>query len=768
MRHKIISLRVYLFILLLCTVTPITIYAAWLVLHFAKGERQSIESGIRDTNRALITALDREFESSIAALNVLATSKLLDTGNYRQFYALCERARATQAGWKSIILHDPSGKPFLNLLVPFGKPLPPLVGKESFKKVLRTKKAAILELVKGPKGHWTFGVRVPVLRRGEVKYVLSAIIEASHVGAIMREQKLPSSWLGIIHDQERHLVARTRSTSKFIGQKAAMLKMAPRGAMAGSLRSAKIDGVASYSFFRRSPFSGWYVVLNVPAELLDRPVEHSILTVVGVGLIALLFGGLFAISMSRRINHSVAGIRTLAQALGLKQRIGQIEQSPVSELITITEALYDASKLLQEGEAKQRQAEQELREVNDRLEQRVSERTATLEQEMRKKESLEESLRNQALLLQLTHDAIIVRSFDGAKIQFWNNGAAQVYGWSTEEAVGKVVHKLLCSRYQEPLNEIESKVARTGRWEGELIQTRKDGTEIILESRWSVRRSPDGRPLEILQLNSDITSKKYAEQKAQENEWLAGVGTMTAIFAHEIGNPLHSISTSLELVERQLEGKLKPGSRLKKTLELSSQEIQRVSALLREFRAFARPQIGNFQLTNLVDLIKDVLVPQTVVCRKAGIKIKPLFEELRPTLIDRDKMKQVILNLCKNAIEAMPDGGVLTIRTHQAEDIGILEISDTGVGIPQEVDVFQLFTTTKSNGTGLGLPLVRQIIAAHQGTVHYTSEAGQGTTFRICLRARSNPDGSNEAQPQEAGNPGAAQLEVRQAATSPT
>ncbi len=750
MRRKIISLRVYLFILLLCTVTPITIFATWLVLHFAKGERESIESGIRETNRALITALDREFQSDVAALNVLATSKLLDTDNFSQFYALCERARVTQPGWKSVILHDASGKSLLNLLVPFGKPLPTLVGQESFDKVLRTKKAAILELVKGPKGRWTFGIRVPVLRRGEVKYVLSAIIDPSHIGAIMQEQKLPGPWLGIIHDQKRHLVARTRSVDKFIGQNVTLIKDAPDGAVEGSLRGNNRNGAASYSFFRRSPLSGWYVVLNVPAELLDRPVQRSILTVVAVGLIALLFGSLLAVYMSRRINHSIAGIRTLAQALGLKQPIGRIEQSPVSELITITEALYDASKHLQEGEAKQRQAEQELREANEQLEQRVSERTATLDQEMSKKGALEESLRSQALLLQLTHDAIIVRSFENATIKFWNNGAAQIYGWSTEEAVGKGVQELLHSRYPEPLNEIEKSVARTGRWEGELIQTRKDGTEIILQSRWSVRRDPDGRPLEILELNSDITSRKYAEQKAQENEWLAGVGTMTAIFAHEIGNPLHSISTSLELVENQLEGKLKPQSRLKRTLELSNQEIQRVSALLREFRSFARPQIGNFQRTDLVELIKDVLVPQTVVCRNAGIKVKRQFEDLRPVWVNRDKMKQVILNLCKNAIEAMPDGGILTLRTHQSEEIAIVEISDTGAGIPEGVDVFQLFKTTKSNGTGLGLPMVRQIIAAHNGTVHYTSEVGQGTTFRICLRARLMPDGASEARPHDA------------------
>jgi two-component system, LuxR family, sensor kinase FixL len=356
----------------------------------------------------------------------------------------------------------------------------------------------------------------------------------------------------------------------------------------------------------------------------------------------------------------------------------------------------------------------------------------------------------------------VVRSFDDATIKFWNSGAAQIYGWSTEEAVGRRVQDLLRTRYPEPLEEIERKVARTGRWEGELIETRKDGTEIILQSRWSTRRDSDRRPLEILELNSDVTSRKYAEQKAQENEWLAGVGTMTAIFAHEIANPLHAISTSLELVEHQLEGKLKPHRGLTRTLELSNQEIQRVSTLLREFRSFARPQIGNFQRTDLVELIKDVLVPQTVVCRNAGIKVKRQFEDLRPIWVDRDKIKQVILNLCKNAIEAMPDGGVLSLRTQQLEELTVIEVSDTGAGIPEGVDVFQLFKTTKKNGTGLGLPMVRQIITAHHGSVHYTSEAGQGTTFRICLRGGLTPDGAAET-PARASHSSAAHQEAQPA-----
>jgi PAS domain S-box-containing protein len=591
-------------------------------------------------------------------------------------------------------------------------------------------------------------VRIPVLRGDEVKYVLTAIIEPSRVGAIMGEQKLPGSWLGAILDHKRHLVASTRSGSILIGQRTMMAKDAPANAIEGSFRGYNREGTLSYSFFRRAPFSGWYVVLNIPADLLDGPVKRSLIPVIMVGLSALLFGSLFAITMSRRINASVAGIRTLAQALGLKQEINTVEKGPVFELNTITEALYDASKVLQLSEAKQRSADEQLREANNHLERRVAERTATLEDEIRKKQTLENALRNQALLLQLAHDAIIVRSLEEGQIHFWNHGATEIYGWSPDEAIGARIHELLrCRSSACSLNEIEEAVARDGRWEGEVIRTGKDGTELVLDSRWSVLRDSEGRPVEILELTSDITARKYAEQRAQENEWLAGVGTMTAIFAHEIGNPLHAISTSLDLVERQL-GKLRLDSRIKKTLELSTHEIQRVSTLLAEFRAFARPQKANLKPGRLVDLINDVLVPQIAVCRKSKITINRELAQVQPLLLDEDKIKQVIVNLCKNAIEAMPDGGVLTIRTQQSGDLAILEISDTGAGIPEGVDAFRLFTTTKSNGTGLGLPLVRQIINAHRGSIQYTTQRDQGTTFRICLRTGLTEPAAPSFQPQ--------------------
>jgi signal transduction histidine kinase len=120
--------------------------------------------------------------------------------------------------------------------------------------------------------------------------------------------------------------------------------------------------------------------------------------------------------------------------------------------------------------------------------------------------------------------------------------------------------------------------------------------------------------------------------------------------------------------------------------------------------------------------------------KSSGITVRVACDENLPLVpLDPEKIKQVILNLCKNAVEAMPEGGLLTVRAHQAEDHVILEFADTGHGIPSGFDPFQLFKTSKSEGTGLGLSIVQQIISDHHGTIDYITELGKGTTFMVSL-----------------------------------
>ncbi len=126
-------------------------------------------------------------------------------------------------------------------------------------------------------------------------------------------------------------------------------------------------------------------------------------------------------------------------------------------------------------------------------------------------------LHEQASLLDITHDAIIARDLNDV-ITYWNRGAEQLYGWSREEALGKTPHKLLRTVFPVPLEEIKSTLLSTDRWEGELVHTKRDGSEVVVASRWSVQRDVAGRPAAILETNNDITERKIAEAKTQRQE----------------------------------------------------------------------------------------------------------------------------------------------------------------------------------------------------------------------------------------------------------
>jgi signal transduction histidine kinase len=229
---------------------------------------------------------------------------------------------------------------------------------------------------------------------------------------------------------------------------------------------------------------------------------------------------------------------------------------------------------------------------------------------------------------------------------------------------------------------------------------------------------------------------KGLQHKAQERKRLALLGRRAAVLAHEVANPLHGISVGLEVVKRDLESAEFDVRLLIATLQRTMLEIDRLGSLLNEFRYIACPQDIDFQKTDLVKNTKEVLSCQCDAYRKLGITVELQFDNpLLPVMADADKLKQVVLNLCNNAVEAMPDGGCLTIKGYYLAQKVVLEISDTGTGLPKGLDVFELFRTTKPGGTGVGLPLARQIISAHNGTINYTTEQGHGTTFRISLPA---------------------------------
>jgi signal transduction histidine kinase len=225
-----------------------------------------------------------------------------------------------------------------------------------------------------------------------------------------------------------------------------------------------------------------------------------------------------------------------------------------------------------------------------------------------------------------------------------------------------------------------------------------------------------------------------SEQRTQKTERLALLGTMAAVFAHEVGNPLTGILLSLKCVESQLEKQELNDPSLLSMIRGAVGEIDRLGSLLQEFRSLVPTQTLDLKRADLVKITEEALALQMITYRAAGITVKFDFGDTLPLVeLDIAKIKQVIVNLCKNAIEAMPNGGRLTLKGYRSEGMVVLEISDDGVGVPDDINIFELFKTTKPAGTGLGLPLVQQIVSAHNGTIDYKSAPGHGATFKVSL-----------------------------------
>jgi signal transduction histidine kinase len=230
------------------------------------------------------------------------------------------------------------------------------------------------------------------------------------------------------------------------------------------------------------------------------------------------------------------------------------------------------------------------------------------------------------------------------------------------------------------------------------------------------------------------------KQRLKEREMLASLGLAVAKVAHEIGNPLNGMSACVQVLDRQTREAGVDRERILDAVEHLCSEIGRLETLLQELRALGQPLKLNPVPVDLAALAGEALQPSFVTNAAPSIDIHWEFaQDLPPVMADPDKLKQVILNLVKNAIEAMPLGGHLILRAFRSKQRICLHIEDTGAGIPPDLRVFDCFATSKPNGWGLGLSIAQQIIDAHHGTIAYTTKLGRGTTFKISLRAAGSP-----------------------------
>ncbi|MFN0158431.1 MAG: ATP-binding protein [Bacteroidota bacterium] len=393
-------------------------------------------------------------------------------------------------------------------------------------------------------------------------------------------------------------------------------------------------------------------------------------------------------------------------------------------------------------------ARRELENLNRNLETRVKERTKELLQEITERKQAEEKIREQAALLNISQDAIVVRDFDDT-IVFWNTGAEQLYGWTGEEAIGCKFAELLQHPTVASSDHALDALFRNGEWRGELRQVTKEAKEIVVESRWTTIRDTAGNPKSILVVSSDITEKKMMEKQFLRAQRMESIGTLAGGIAHDLNNVLAPILMSVEVFRSRF--KDEPSQRMLGSLELSA---KRGAEMVKQVLTFARGVEGERITLQPHHLIKEMenIVKETFP-RSIEI-VTHVPHDIWSFSGDATQLHQVLLNLSVNARDAMPNGGTLTLsltneqvdeataRRHQGAHTGphmVLTVADTGTGIPQEIihKIFDPFFTTKDVGvgTGLGLSTVLSIVRGHGGFVAVSSRESRGTEFRIYLPA---------------------------------
>jgi PAS domain S-box-containing protein len=360
----------------------------------------------------------------------------------------------------------------------------------------------------------------------------------------------------------------------------------------------------------------------------------------------------------------------------------------------------------------------------------------------------DEQIRSQAALLDVTQDAIYVRDFSD-RILYWNDGAQRLYGWTMMEARGKTASELLSSTSTTQWSVALEAVREYGQWSGELRQKRRDGRELVIQSRWTAVHERKGTPKAILVVNTDITEKKKLESQLLRAQRLESIGTLASGLAHDLNNVLAPILMTVSFLKEQI--KDEPTSSLINTLETCA---QRGAHIVRQVLMFARGVEGLRVLLQPKNLVEEMeRIARETFPRSIHIQTQLCKQ---PWLITADatQIQQVLMNLWVNARDAMPLGGTLISRVENvnvtAEEIllhpkakpgpyVLISVTDTGTGIaPDLLDkIFDPFFTTKpvGQGTGLGLPTVLGIVESHGGFLQVDSEVGKGTVFKVYLPA---------------------------------
>ena len=374
-------------------------------------------------------------------------------------------------------------------------------------------------------------------------------------------------------------------------------------------------------------------------------------------------------------------------------------------------------------------------------------------------------------LIALAHDAILVRDPESIII-FWNQGAEQLYGWSAQEAIGKVSHELLQTRFPQSHEVTDMVLGQWGRWEGQLTHTRRDGAQVIVESRQVLVRdegdqgSASAQPIAILEINRDITEREHlqheqVEAQAREltlQQTKERMDEFLGIVSHELRTPMTTIKGNIQLAQIRLQyamrGLLNGNDALHTTLDEIQMMLNRAerqvnvqNRLIRDLLDISRIQAGRLDLQHeehdLIPIVNEAVADMQSAMPARTIHATTTTEETIPVLVDAERIGQVINNYLTNALKYSPEDLPVEVRLELEGKMARISVRDFGPGLsPSEQEhIWERFYRVEGVkrqrgfgvGMGLGLHICRAIVEQHHGEVGVESKKGEGSTFWFTL-----------------------------------
>lgn len=324
---------------------------------------------------------------------------------------------------------------------------------------------------------------------------------------------------------------------------------------------------------------------------------------------------------------------------------------------------------------------------------------------------------------------MMYKSNDGWRRIFDANPVAcRIFALKKEQLIGKRVHAFIGTNH---LKHFQTWLSEAG--EEEFVMVDGKGKQKIVEL--SFKRNVIEHV--GLMMVRDITEKKEMEERLRKSDTLNVVGQLAAGIAHEIRNPMTALKGFIQLLQGSMSHE---SETYHMYFEVIMSELKRIESIITEFLVLAKPQATHYEKNDVAKVMQETVDLLSVQATMHNIQIEATYEPVPPVYCDSKQLKQVFINMLKNAIEVMPKGGTITVSVQHVDEGVRIAIRDQGCGIPKEKikKIGEPFYTTKERGTGLGLMVSYKIIEEHRGRIDIESEVGVGTTFYITLPATND------------------------------